>query len=89
MAKSAKFIIYQDFDRAYRWRLRSDEGVTIASSESGHSERSECAQEMEDWRLEYPNVLVRDATVRSFEKQTLSQWLTSEGRSKALLESAT
>lgn len=89
MAKAAKFIIYQDFDSAYRWRLRSDEGVTIASSESGHSERSGCAREMEHWRLEYPNVLVRDATVRSFEKQTLSQWLTSERRSKALLESAT
>lgn len=89
MAKMAKFIVYQDFDRAYRWRLRSDDGVTIASSESGHDERSGCAQEMEHWKLEYPNVLVRDATVRSFEKQTLSQWLTSQSHSKVLLERAT
>jgi uncharacterized protein YegP (UPF0339 family) len=78
LEKTAKFIIYQDFDRGYRWRLCSGEGATIASSERGHHEKSGCAQEMEHWKLEYPDVPVRDATVRSFEKQFLSHWLASQ-----------
>ncbi len=78
MEKRAKFIIYQDFDGGYRWRLRSAEGATIASSERGHHAKANCAQEMERCKLEYPDVLVRDATVRGFEKQLLSQWLASQ-----------
>ena len=78
MERTAKFIIYQDFDGGYRWRLRSGEGATIASCERGHPEKSGCAQEMEHWTLEYPDVLVRDATVRGFEKQLLSHWLASQ-----------
>ena len=66
MEKTAKFIIYKDFDGGYRWRLRSREGATIAFSEGGHHEKSGCAQEMEHWTLEYPHAPVRDATVRSF-----------------------
>ncbi len=78
LEKPAKFIIYQDFDRGYRWKLRSGEGATIASSERGHHEQSGCAQEMEHWRLEYPGALVRDATVRGFGKALLSDWLASQ-----------
>jgi uncharacterized protein YegP (UPF0339 family) len=78
LEKTAKFIIYQDFDREYRWRLRSSEGATIAFSEWGHHEKSGCAQEIDQWKLEYPDVLVRDATVRGFEKLPLSQWLASQ-----------
>ncbi len=77
MEKTAKFIIYQDFDGGYRWRLRSGEGATIASCERGHPEKSGCAQEMEHWRLEYPGAPVRDATVRAYGKQLLSDWLAS------------
>jgi uncharacterized protein YegP (UPF0339 family) len=68
LEKSAKFIIYQDFDRRYRWRLRSGEGVTIASSEGRHYEKYGCLQEMEDWKIEYPDVPVRDSTFKSFEE---------------------
>jgi uncharacterized protein YegP (UPF0339 family) len=78
LEKTAKFIIYQDFDRKYRWRLRSGKGATIASSESGHHEKSWCAQEMEHWKREYPDVPVRDATVRSFKKQLPSHRLASQ-----------
>ena len=76
--KTAKFIVYQDFDGGYRWRLRSAEGATIASSGHGHHAKARCAQEMERCKLEYSDVLVRDATVRGFEKQPLSQWLASQ-----------
>jgi uncharacterized protein YegP (UPF0339 family) len=75
LEKTAKFIIYQDFDGGYRWRLRSAEGATVTSSERGHSTKVGCAQEMVRCKLEHSDVLVRDATVRSFEKQLLSQWL--------------
>lgn len=88
MEKKAKFIIFQDFDRGYRWRLRSDEGATIASSASGHREKSGCAREIDRCKLEYPDVLVRDATVQGSEKQPLSRWLASQGVSKHLLERA-
>jgi uncharacterized protein YegP (UPF0339 family) len=64
--KAAKFIIYQDLGGRYRWRLRSGEGATIASSINGHHAKAGCTQEMEHWRLEYPDVPVRDATVQSF-----------------------
>jgi uncharacterized protein YegP (UPF0339 family) len=78
LEKTAKFIIYQDFDRGYRWKLRSGEGATIASSESGHHEKVGCAQEMEHRRLEYPGAPVRDATVRGLGKALLSEWLASQ-----------
>jgi uncharacterized protein YegP (UPF0339 family) len=68
LEKTAKFIIYKDFDGRYRWRLRSGEGATMASSEGGHHEKSWCAQEMEHWKLEYPDVPVRDATFWSFDE---------------------
>jgi uncharacterized protein YegP (UPF0339 family) len=73
--KSATFVIYQDIDRTYRWSLRSSEGSRIASSKSGHRKKSECAKEMEHLRLQWPNVLVRDATLWSSDKQPFSQWL--------------
>jgi uncharacterized protein YegP (UPF0339 family) len=78
LEKTARCIIYQDFDRQYRWRLRSSEGATIAFSGRGHYEKSGCVQELEQRSLEYPDVLVRDATVRAFEKQLLSEWLASQ-----------
>jgi uncharacterized protein YegP (UPF0339 family) len=73
LEQTAKFIIYQDFDGGYRWRLRSGEGATIAASERGHREKSGCTQEMAHWKLEYPDVAIRDATVRSFEKHLRAQ----------------
>jgi uncharacterized protein YegP (UPF0339 family) len=78
LEKTIKFIIYQDFDREYRWRLSSSEGATVAFSERGHHEKYECAHEIEQWELEYPDALVRDATVRGCGKQLLSDWLASQ-----------
>jgi uncharacterized protein YegP (UPF0339 family) len=78
LEKTAKFILYQDFDGRYRWRLRSDMGATIASSESGHHEKTWCAQEMEHWKREYPDVPVRDATVPSLKKRLHSHQLVSQ-----------
>jgi uncharacterized protein YegP (UPF0339 family) len=66
LEKEAKFIIFEDFNRMYGWRLRSGDGATIASSESGHHAKTACVQELEHRRLEYPDALVRDATIRSF-----------------------
>jgi uncharacterized protein YegP (UPF0339 family) len=76
--KRATFIIYRDFDRAYRWRLRSSEGVVIASSESGRPDKSECVKEMEHWQHQWPKVLVRDTTDWNLDKQPFSQWRTSQ-----------
>jgi uncharacterized protein YegP (UPF0339 family) len=77
LEKTAKFIIYQDFYQdfggRYRWRLRSGDGATIASSESGHREKYGCLQEMENCKRVYPDVPVRDATVWSFEKPLRAQ----------------
>lgn len=67
MEKATKFLIYCDFDGGYRWRLRSLTGMTIAASETGHQQKSGCEQELERWRLEYPDVPIRDATIRNFE----------------------
>jgi uncharacterized protein YegP (UPF0339 family) len=71
LEQAAKFIIYKGFDGAYRWRLRSLAGGTIAASETGHQEKSRCAQELGHWQLAYPDVAIRDATVRSPERQLL------------------
>jgi uncharacterized protein YegP (UPF0339 family) len=70
LEKAAKFIIYRGLDGGYRWRLRSLAGGTIATSEIGHHERAGCEQEMERWRLMYPDASVRDATVRSVKKHS-------------------
>ncbi len=78
LEKTAKFIIYQDFDREYRWRLSSSEGATMAFSERGHHEKFGCVQELEQFTLLYPDALIRDATVRGFEKQPLPPWLASQ-----------
>ncbi len=64
METAAKFIIYQDFNGGYRWRLRSPVGETIATSVRGHDEKHGCENELGRWRIEYPEVPVRDATVR-------------------------
>lgn len=77
MEKAAKFIVYQDFDGGYRWRLRSLVGETIAASEIGYHEKLRCEQEMEHWKLEYPEASIRDTTVQTFHKQ-FSQELTSQ-----------
>lgn len=65
MEIAAKFIIYQDFDGGYRWRLRSLVGETIATSKRGYDEKYGCENELEPWRLKYPDAPVRDATVWS------------------------
>ncbi len=70
MEKAAKFIIYRGLDGGYRWRLRSLAGGTIAASEIGHHEKAGCTQEMERWRPKYPDIPVRDATVRSIKTQS-------------------
>lgn len=75
METTAKLIIYKDMDYGYRWRLRSGEGATITYSERKHQTKSECARDIEQRMLEYPDVYVRDATVRGFEKQILAKWL--------------
>lgn len=64
METAGKFIIYQDFSGAYRWRLRSPAGETMATSLRGYDEKGECDTEMGFWRLQYPDTPVRDATVR-------------------------
>jgi uncharacterized protein YegP (UPF0339 family) len=72
------FIIYQDFDGGYRWRLRSSEGATMASSVRGHHDKSGCARDIEYRNPEVGEALVRDATAWGLEKQPLSVWLASQ-----------
>jgi uncharacterized protein YegP (UPF0339 family) len=74
----ATFIIYQDFDGGYRWRLRSGEGATMASGVRGHHDKSGCARDIEYRNPEVGETLVRDATVWGLEKQPLSLWLASQ-----------
>lgn len=73
----ATFIIYQDFDGGYRWRLRSGEGFTMASGVRGYHDKSGCARDIEYRTPEVGEALVRDATVWGLEKQPLSVWLAS------------
>ena len=74
----ATFIIYQDFDGRYRWRLRSGEGATLASGVHGHHDKLGCARDIEYRNPEVGEALVRDATVWGLEKQPLSVWLASQ-----------
>jgi uncharacterized protein YegP (UPF0339 family) len=74
----ATFIVYQDVDGGYRWRLRSGEGATMASSIGGHHDKSGCARDLEYRNPEVGEALVRDATVWGMEKQPLSVWLASQ-----------
>jgi uncharacterized protein YegP (UPF0339 family) len=62
--EAAKFVIYQDLNGGYRWRLRSLTGETIATSTKGHHEKHECEEELGHRRLGCPGVPVRDATAR-------------------------
>ncbi len=68
---AAKFILYHDLRGEYRWRLRSHSGETVAASAKGHLGKSECEGEMELWRTEYPDVCVRDATIRNVKERPL------------------
>ncbi|CAA9436885.1 MAG: hypothetical protein AVDCRST_MAG03-3676 [uncultured Rubrobacteraceae bacterium] len=63
--EAAKFVIYQDFNGGYRWRLRSRTGQTMASSVKGHNEKRQCEEELGRRRLGCPGVPVRDATARN------------------------
>jgi uncharacterized protein YegP (UPF0339 family) len=74
----ATFIIYQDFDGGYRWRLRSGEGPTMAAGVCGYHDKSGCAQDIEYRNPDVVEALVRDATVWGLEKQPLSVWLASQ-----------
>jgi uncharacterized protein YegP (UPF0339 family) len=76
--ETATFIIYQDFDGGYRWRLRSGEGATMASGSRGHHDKLGCARDIEYRNPEVAEALVRDATVWGLEKQPLSVWLASQ-----------
>ncbi len=78
MEKTATFIVYRDLGGGYRWRLRSGEGATVASGLRGHPHKSGCAREMGQRALEVGDALVRDATVRGFERQPLSRWLAAQ-----------
>ena len=74
----ATFIIYQDFDGGYRWRLRSGEGATMAMGVRGHHDKSGCARDIAYRNPDVEEALVRDATVWGLEKQLLSVWLASQ-----------
>jgi hypothetical protein len=78
LKKTATFIVYRDLGGGYRWRLRSGEGATAASSLRRHHDKFGCAREMGQLALEAGDALVRDATVRGFEKQPLSRWLAAQ-----------
>ena len=77
MEKADTFVVYRDLGGGYRWRLRSGGGATVASGGRGHSDKAGCALEMRLSVLGAGEALVRDATVRGFEKQPLSRWLAS------------
>jgi uncharacterized protein YegP (UPF0339 family) len=77
-SERATFIIYQDFDGGYRWRLRSGAGATMASGVRGHHDKLGCARDIAYRNAEFGEALVRDATVWGLEKQPLSVWLASQ-----------
>ena len=78
LENTATFVVYRDLGGGYRWRLRSGGGTTVASGLRGHRDKSGCAREMGQCALEVGNALVRDATVRGFERQPLSRWLAAQ-----------
>jgi uncharacterized protein YegP (UPF0339 family) len=68
---AARFIVYHDSRGGYRRRLRLHLGETVAASAKGHLEKSECEGEMEPWGTKYPDVCVRDATIRNVKERPL------------------
>ena len=60
-----KFIVFQDLDGGFRWRLRSATLETLAWSEWVYSERKPCVQEVRRVKAElYPEADILDLTIR-------------------------
>ena|SRR5687767_10833779 len=67
-ASEATFEVYQDKSGEYRWRLKSSNGQTIASSGEGYSEKRSCMAAIESVKRVAANAKVEEK--KADEKET-------------------
>ncbi len=59
----AKFQIFQDSAKEYRWSLRADNNETIADSAEGYNEKDDCKHGIDLVKKLAPTAPVEDLTV--------------------------
>ena len=66
MAESGKqFVVFWNFTTGatkYRWRLRGENGETLAFSKESYTNKPDCESAVELARMEYPDAPVVDLT---------------------------
>jgi uncharacterized protein YegP (UPF0339 family) len=67
--RAARFEVYKDRQKQYRWRFRAADGGLIADSSAGHNEKADCLEEIELVRQEALGAEMIDPTVSSDAKQ--------------------
>ena len=65
-----KFMVFRDLANNYRWRLRSAESETLATSVSGYAEKAACEQDVRRLKADkYPDAEVLDVSIRGRAQQ--------------------
>ena len=59
----ARFEVYKDRQKQYRWRFRGPDGQAVAESSSSHNSKADCLGEIEIVRSESPGAEILDPTV--------------------------
>jgi uncharacterized protein len=63
-AAGAKFEIYQDARKEYRWRLKAANGQVIATSGQGYKAKADCRHGIEVVQKESPTAKVEEETAK-------------------------
>jgi len=59
----ARFEVYKDRQKQYRWRFRSANGEPVAESSSAHNNKADCLAQIELVRKESPDAATMDPTL--------------------------